>query len=422
VHFSLLTLFFIVVALVVTAAFFSSAEIGVMSLNRYRLRHLVKQKHRAATRIDQLLKHPDRLLSVILIGNTLCNVVASMAATLIGEKLYGETGALVATGILTIVILLFSEMIPKIYAALRAQKVAFACSLPLAGLQWIARPLIVTISWLANSVLRLLGVSVDHVHKDELTGEELRFVVHEAGALLPIEHKGMLISLLDLEQARVEEIMVPKAEIIGIDLEQPWHKILEQIETTQHTRLPLYHRTIDNLLGLVHLRSILHLVLGGRLDKEKLIKIAEAPYYIPQATPLNNQILNFQKMKRRSCFVVNEYGDLQGLVTMEDILEEVVGEFTTDIADMSQDVTAQTDGSYIIDGSITLRHLQRVLHWQLPALGPRTLSGVIIEYLGYIPPADCCLKIANFCIEVLKVSDNTIRSVAMKIDNPKKSS
>ena len=415
-HFSLPILFSIVGALVVTAAFFASAEIGVMSLNRYRLRHLVKQKHRAATRIDKLLKYPDRLLSVILIGNTLCNVVASMAATLIGEHLYGQPGALVATGILTLVILLFSEMIPKVYAALHAQKVAFACSLPLTGLQWIARPAIMTISWLANGVLRLFGVSIEQVHKDELTGEELRFVVHEAGVLLPIEHKGMLISLLDLEQARVEEIMVPKAEIIGIDLEQPWHKILEEIETTQHTRLPLYRHTIDNLVGIVHLRSILHLVLGGRFDKEKLIKIADAPYYIPQATPLNSQILNFQKMKRRSCFVVNEYGDLQGLVTMEDILEEVVGEFTTDIANMSQDVTAQKDGSYIVDGSITLRHLNRVLHWQLPALGPRTLSGLIIEYLGYIPPAECCLKIANFRIEVLKVSDNTIRTVAMKID------
>ena len=305
-------------------------------------------------------------------------------------------------------------MIPKIYAALYAQKVAFSASIPLTILQWIFRPLIDVISFLAKGSLKLFGVSMDQTHKDTLSGDELRFVVNEAGALLPVEHKGMLLSLLDLQEALVEEIMVPKAEIIGIDLEDPWPRIIELIETTQHTRLPLYRHSVDNLIGMVHLRSLLHLLLAGRLDKDTLVKISEPPYFIPQATPLNIQLLNFQKMKRRICFVVNEYGDLQGLVTMEDILEEVVGEFTTDIADMSQDVTLQADGSYIIDGSITLRHLTRLLHWTLPDLGPRTLSGLIIEYLGYIPPAECCLKIASFQIEILKVSDNMIRTVIMR--------
>lgn len=417
---SLTFLFSIVIFLVIVAAFFSSAEIGVMSLNRYRLRHLVKKKHKAATRVNQLLSHPDRLLSVILIGNTLCSIVASMAATLIGQELYGEPGVLIATGILTMVILIFSEMIPKIYAALHPQQVAFNCSLLLTLLQWIFSPIVSVISWVANGVLRIFGVSMGQIHKDALSCEELRSVVHEAGSLLPIEHKGMLISLLDLEQARVEDIMVPKADIVGIDLEQPWHKVLEQLETTQHTRLPLYRHSIDNLEGMVHLRSVLHVMLEGRLDMDGLLKIAEIPYFIPQATTLNVQILNFQKMKRRSCFVVNEYGDLQGLVTMEDILEEVVGEFTTDIADLSKDITPQPDGSYIIDGGITLRNLHRMLNWSFPALGPRTLSGLIIEYLGYIPPAECCLRIAGFRIEILKISDNTIRSVAVvKSDNKK---
>lgn len=417
-HLSLSFLTSIVIALIVLAAFFAAAEIGVMSLNRYRLRHLVKQKHRAAMRIDQLLVHPDRLLSVVLIGNTFCNVIASMAATLLGTEIYGEVGALVATGLLTLAILIFSEMIPKIYAALHSQRVAFACALPLTVLQWIFGPIIVVISWLAKGILHCFGVPMVQMHKDILTGEELRSVVHEAGAYLPIEHKGMLLSLLDLEQERVEEIMVPKADMIGIDIEQPWNKILEQLETSQHTRLPLYRHRIDQLEGMIHLRSVLNLALSGRLDKEGLLKIADPPYYIPQATPLNVQILNFQKMKRRSCFVVNEYGDLQGLVTMEDILEEVVGEFTTDIADLSKDINRQEDGSYIVDGGVTLRYLGRMLNWQLPALGPRTLSGLIIEYLGYIPPAECCLKIANFHIEILKVSDNMIRSVSMKIAHP----
>ena len=304
-HFSIGILLTIVVSLVIISGFFSAAEIGVMSLNRYRLRHLVKQKNKAATRINQMLAHPDKLLSIVLIGNTLCNIIASMAVTLIGQSLYGEPGVLVATGILTMVILIFSEMIPKIYAALHPQRVAFISSFPLSLLQWLLAPLVSVISWVAKGMLRFVGVSFDQVHKDTLSGEELRSVVHEAGSLLPIEHKGMLISLLDLEQARVEDIMVPRAEIVGIDLEQPWLKVLEQLETTQHTRLPLYRNTIDQLEGMIHLRSVLNLVLEGRLDMDGLLKIAESPYYIPEATPLNVQILNFQKMKRRSCFVVN---------------------------------------------------------------------------------------------------------------------
>ncbi len=412
-QFSLSTLLCILLVLVLFSGFFSGAEIGMMSLNRYRLRYLVKKNHKQAMRVSQLLAHPDRLLGVVLIGNTLANIVASTVATLIGQRLYGDAGVAVATVLLTLVVLIFSEMTPKTLAALRPQSVAFACSLPLTILQAIFSPLVRLVSWVANGILQLFGISLDQAHKDVLSGEELRSVVHEAGSLLPIEHKSMLISLLDLEQARVEDILVPKADIVGIDLALPWHEVLEQLEMAQHTRLPLYRDTIDHLIGMVHLRNVLNLALEDRLDMDNLLKIADAPYYIPEGTALNVQILNFQKMKRRSCFVVDEYGDLQGLVTMEDILEEVVGEFTTDIATLSKDVTPQDDGSVIVDASITLRNLNRLLNWQLPSIGPRTLSGLIIEYLGYIPPADCCLMIENYQIEVLKVSDNMIKSVCM---------
>ena len=418
---SLSTLLVILLALVLASAFFSGAEIGMMSLNRYRLKHLVKKKNKKAIRVNQMLAHPDRVLSVVLIGNTLANIVSSMAATLIGQRLYGDAGVLVATALLTLIVLIFSEMTPKTYAALHPQKVAFMCSLPLKMLQLIFSPLVSLISWTANAILRLCNVSIDQAHRDTLSGDELRSVVHEAGSLLPIEHKSMLISLLDLEQARVEDIMVPKADIVGIDLEQPWHELLVQLEMAQHTRLPLYRDTIDNLVGMIHLRSVLNLALEEKLDMEGLLKIAEAPYYIPEATTLNVQILNFQKMKRRSCFVVDEYGDLQGLVTMEDILEEVVGEFTTDIAALSKDITPQNDGAVIVDASITLRNLNRLLNWHLPLIGPRTLSGLIVEYLGYIPPGDCCLMIENYQIEVLKVSDNTVKSVRiLKVSKKRK--
>lgn len=410
---SLSTLLCILVLLIVFSGFFSGAEIGMMSLNRYRLRHLVKKNNKQAVRVNRLLAHPDRLLSVVLIGNTLANIVASTVATLIGQRLYGDAGVALATVLLTLVVLIFSEMTPKTLAALHPQQVAFACSLPLKILQMLFAPLVYLISVTANGILRLFGVSFDPAQKDALTGEELRLVVHEAGSLLPIEHKSMLISLLDLEQARVEDILIPKSDIVGIDLDQPWHELLSQLEMAQHTRLPIYRGTIDNLIGMIHLRKVLNLALEERLDMESLLKIADAPYYIPEGTSLNVQILNFQKMKRRSCFVVDEYGDLQGLITMEDILEEVVGEFTTDIAALSKDITPQDDGAVIVDASITLRNLNRLLNWQLPSIGPRTLSGLIIEHLGYIPPAECCLMIENYQIEVLKVGDNTIKSARM---------
>ena len=385
-HPSISFLLLLVLFLVVLSGFFSASEIGMMSLNRYRLRHLVKKNNKQAIRVNQLLARPDRLLSVVLIGNTLANIIASMAGTLIGQHLYGDMGVLIATSLLTLVILVFSEMTPKTLAALYPQQVAFACSWPLKVLQLVFAPLVYLVSGVANGILRLLGFSLDSTQREALTGEELRSVVHEAGSLLPIEHRSMLISLLDLEQAHVEDIMVPKTDIVGIDLDQPWNKLLEQLETTQHTRLPIYKSSIDNLIGMIHLRNVLNLLLEDRLDMDGLLKIAESPYFIPEATPLNVQILNFQKMKRRSGFVVNEYGDMQGLVTMEDILEEIVGEFTTDIAALSKDITLQDNGSVIVDASITLRNLNRLLSWHLPLLGPRTLSGLIIEYLGYIPP------------------------------------
>jgi len=410
---SFLTLYCILLALIVFAAFFAAAEIGMMSLNRYRLRHLVKMKNTKAMRVSQMLAHPDRLLSVVLIGNTFCNIFASMAATLIGQRWYGDIGVAIATALLTLIILVVSEMTPKTLAAIYPQQVAFASAGLLWFLQWLLTPLVNFTSWVTKGILRVMGVSLDKTQKDALSGEELRLVVHESGGILPIEHKSMLISLLDLEKATVEDIMVPKADIVGIDLELPWYELLEQLELAQHTRLPLYRDSIDHLVGMIHIRNVLNLALENKLTLENLIKIADAPYYIPESTPLNVQILHFQKMKKRSCFVVDEYGYLQGLVTMEDILEEVVGEFTTDIADLSKDITPQDDGSVIVDASITLRNLNRLLSWHLPLLGPRTLSGLIIEYLGCIPPADCCLRIENYQIDILKVGDNTIKSVRM---------
>lgn len=415
--FHLFSLLMVLVLLVVVSGFFSGSEIGMMSLNRYRLRHLVKMHDKQAIRVHTLLQRPDRLLSVVLIGNTLANIVASTVATLIGQNLYGSLGVAVATSVLTLVILVFSEMMPKTLAALHPQKIAFAASLPLVILQTFMAPLVYITSLMSNALLRMFGVKLDHAQREALTGEELRSVVNEASVLMPVEHKGMLLGLLDLEQATVEDIMIPAADIVGIDLERSWQEILDLLETSQHTRLPLYHDSIDNLVGMVHVRDVLTLALDDCLNKETLMSLASAPYFTPAQTPLNIQILNFRKEKKRSCFVVDEYGDLKGLVTMEDILEEVVGEFTTNISAMGKDIIEQSDNSVIVDASITLRNLNRLLGWQLPALGPRTLSGLIIEHLGYIPPADCCLTIELFRIEILKVSDNMVKTVRMQKKN-----
>lgn len=385
----------------------------MMSINRYKLRYLVKKNNKQAIRVNQMLARPDRLLSVVLIGNTFANIISSSIATLIGQHYYGDAGVAIATVVLTVLVLVFAEMTPKTFAAIYPQQVAFASSFTLKILQWFFSPLVKLISFFSNGLLYLFGISINKIQKEALTGEELRSVVHEAGGLLPVEHKSMLISLLDLEQASVEDIMVPKSDIIGLDLDQPWFQLLEQLETAQHTRLPIYHGSIDNLVGMIHARNILNLALEDKLDMNSLLRSADVPYFIPEATPLNVQILNFRKMKRRSCFVVDEYGDILGLVTMEDILEEIVGEFTTDIAALSRDIMPQEDGSVIVDASITLRHLNRMMSWSLPSIGPRTLSGLIIEYLGYIPPADLCLTIDNYQIEILRVSDNTIKNVKM---------
>lgn len=414
------SLLLLLVFLIVLSAFFSGSEIGMMSINRYKLKHLVKKDNKQAIRVNQMLARPDKLLSVVLIGNTLANIVGSTIATLIGQHFYGDLGVAIATVLLTVIILVFAEMTPKTFAAIYPQQVAFACSLPLKVMQGILAPLVYIISFASNAILRIFGISIDRIQKEALTGEELRSVVHEAGGLLPVEHKSMLISLLDLEQATVEDIMVPKSDIVGIDLDQPWQQMLEQLETAQHTRLPIYRGSIDRLEGMIHVRDVLNLALEDNLDMDSFLKAADAPYFIPEATPLNVQILNFRKMKRRSCFVVDEYGDILGLVTMEDILEEIVGEFTTDIAAFSRDITHEKGGSVIIDAGVTLRHLNRMMSWNLPLIGPRTLSGLIIEHLGYIPPADSCLMIDNYRIEILRISDNTIRSVRMVKINKKR--
>lgn len=384
-----------------------------MSLNRYRLRHLVKNGHVQAKRVRDMLDRPDYLLSVVLIGNTLANIVASTIATLLGQRFYGEWGVVWATSLLTLVILVVAEMAPKTLAALYPERIALAVSWLLKLIQTLFSPLVWFVTKVSNMGLAFFGVFPQDGTKDVLSREELQTVLLEASGILPHEHKRMLIRLLDLEHATVEDIMIPKADLVGIDLNESWHTVLNQLKTSQHTRLPLFRGNIEHLEGVVHVRSILHLALDETLTLEHLLSVADEPYFIPESTTLNIQILHFRALKTRSAFAVDEYGELQGLVTLEDILEEIVGEFTTDMSTLSKDIIPFEDSVYLIDGGTTLRDVNRALAWDLPLTGPKTLSGLIIETLGTIPPPGCCLKMGGYGVEVMKVQDNLIKSVKM---------
>lgn len=408
---SINTLLLSLFVLIVLSAFFSSSEIGMMALNRYRLRHMALKKIRGAVRVKRLLDRTDRLLSVILIGNTFANILASALMTIICVRLFGDVGVAIGTIGLTFVILIFAEIAPKTVAALYPERVAFLASVPLSLLQRLFAPLV----WLANGItrvlLRLCRIDVNPKKSEHLSGEELRMVVHEAGTLIPSEHRKMLLSIFDLEKVTVEDIMVPRSEISGIDLSDDWDDILEQLENSQYTRLPIYEESIDKVKGVVHLRSVLNLLADNKLNKESLLSIAESCHFIPEATPLNTQLLNFRKEKTRIGFVVDEYGDIDGLATMEDILEEIVGEFTTDVADVIKEVYPQSDGSVIVDASISIRDLNRSMQWKLPTSGPKTLNGLIIEYLEFIPASSVGLKIENYPMEVIQTSPHRIKTV-----------
>ena len=384
----------------------------MMSLNRYRLKHLAKAGHPAAKRASNLLDRPDRLIGLILLGNNFVNILASSIATIIALRLYGEAGIAIATGLLTLVILIFAEVTPKTLAALHPERIAFPAAFVYVPLTKLLYPFVWVISIIANNLLKLLGVKEQDTAMQQLSREELRTVVNEAGALIPQRHQQMLLGILDLEKVTVEDIMIPRNEIIGIDLnEDDWDTILDQLTTTQHTRLPLYRGDINHIVGIVHVRNTLHKLTAGELSVDTLIELAREPYYIPETTTLNRQLLNFQRQKRRIGLVVDEYGDIHGLVTLEDILEEIVGEFTTDASMTSPDVHAQDDGSYLVTGSVNIRELNRTMNWKLPTKGPKTLNGLILEYLESIPSPGTALLINDYPIEIVQTAENTVKVV-----------
>ena len=401
------------VILLLLSAFFSSSETGMMAINRYRLRHLARKGNRSAKRTSALLERPDRLIGVILIGNNFVNILASALATIIAVRLWGDSGIAIATLGLTFVVLIFGEVTPKTVAAMYPEKVAFPASLVLVPLLKLLYPVVVLVNWICSLLMYPFGIRPGQESEDQLTSEELRTLVNESGLRLPTKRRGMLLGILDLEKVRVDDIMVPRNEISGIDIEEDLEEIIRQLKECQHTRVPVYRGDINNVIGMLHMRRIARLLSLKELNKAILLQETDEPYFIPESTALHTQLFNFQKARERTALVVDEYGDIMGLATLEDILEEIVGDFTTDVSDNSQEITPQGDGSYIIDGSASIRDVNRALGWHLPTEDARTINGLITEAMEAIPDASVCWKIGNCRFEILQVQDNCIKSVRM---------
>ena len=402
--------------LLLLSAFFSGSETALMTLNRYRLRHLAAAGHPGAKLAERLLQKPDRLIGLILLGNNFVNILASSLATIIAIRLGGEGAIPVAAGLLTLVVLIFSEVAPKTLAALNPERLAFPASWVYTPLLRALFPLVWLVNLMANAVLRLFGIYADEAEGAALSREELRTVVNEAGAMIPKRHQKMLLNILDLEKVTVDDIMVPRSELDGIDLDNPIDVILEQLEQTPYTRVLAFRGSIDHVAGFLHSRRVMQAQLDGELTRETLEGLIRQPYYIPKGTPLNRQLLNFQRNRRRTALVVDEYGDVQGLVTMADLLEEIVGEFATDPADAIADVQPQDDGSFLVDGGANLRDLVRTMHWELPTDGPKTLNGLIVEHLESIPETGTSLMIAGYPIEVVQIQDNAVKTARIRPD------
>ena len=402
--------------LIILSAFFSGSETGLMTLNRYRLRHLARARHPAAIRAQKLLERPDRLIGLILLGNNFVNILASTLTAVIAVRLIGEAGLVIGAALLTLVILIFAEVTPKTLAALHPERVAFPAAFIYGPLLWLMYPFVWVVNSIANALLKVIGVRPEESAADALSQEELRTVVLEAGAMIPKRHQDMLLNILDLEKVTVEDIMIPRKEVTGINLEDDWNTIVRQITSSQYTRLPVFRDSIENVVGFIHLRKVLPLLKRNRLDKQTLESLIREPLFVPENTPLNRQLLNFQRERRRVGLVVDEYGDIQGLVTLEDILEEVVGEFTTDPLTSSRDYIPEEDGSFLVSGTTNVRDLNRALEMELPTNGPKTLNGLVLEYLEDIPEPGTSVLLAGYPIDIVQTKGNLVKTLRVHAD------
>lgn len=400
----------------VLSALFSGSETGLMSLNRYRLKHKANSGHRGAIKAQRLLEKPDRLLGVILLGNNFVNIFASSIATIIALRLMGEAGIAIAAGLLTLGILIFSEVAPKTLAALYPEKIAFPMAYILEPLLKVFSPIVWFVNMFANGFLRLFGVHVNRAQPDHsLSHEELQTLIDESTGKLPQQYRDMLTSILRLESVSVEDVMIPKQEIYGIDVDQPFDEFLKDLQRSPYTRVPLYRGTLDDdLVGILNLRRALPVLMKDEISLKDIIKLTRPAYYVPETTPLNTQLANFNKNKRRMALIVDEYGELQGMLTLEDLLEEIVGKLSTDArAKSAETVAIHADGSMTVDAGEFIRDLNKEYFLELPTDGPKTLNGLIQEHLETLPNIGTCIRIGDYSLEVMEVSQNAIDTVRL---------
>lgn len=385
-----------------------------MSLDRYKLKHLRKTS-RGARRAHKLLKRPDRLIGLILIGNNLVNILASSITTVICLRLFGDAGIAIGTFVLTMVILVFAEVTPKTIAALHPEVIAFPAATILKPLLYIMYPFVWMINVVTNGMLKWAGFDPEKAGEQGLSSEELRTVVAESGHIIPKRHQKMLMNILELGDVRVDDIMIPRNELFAIDIDDDDDTILQQLTSCSYTRIPVYRGEINEVVGLLHMRNAIGCIDEEGLNRKVLLEKIREPYFVPEGASLQTQLLHFQKEQRRMALVVDEYGDLMGAVTLEDILEEIVGEFTSNVSDFNNEIFKQNDGSYIVDGAINVRELNKALDWELPTDGPKTLSGLIIEHLEAFPKVNTGLRIDNYGIVVQKLAGKTIQRARINV-------
>lgn len=420
-HISTGTLFATLAILLLTSAFFSASETAMMAINRYRLRHAAESGVRGAVRAQALLNQTDKLLGVILLGNNLVNSAAATLSAVLAIRLFGdgEMVLFVATLLLTFLILVFSEVTPKVMGASLPERIAYPASFLLGPLLKLAYPAVWFVNLFVQGILRLLRIKPPEPgHGVSLGLEELRTIVLESSGRLPREHHRILMNLMDLQGLTVDDVMTPRSQIEMIDIEDPPELVRQQIATSHHTRLVVVEGSVDHLLGVLHIRRVLHALAGEVLDPETLRENLEDPYFVPAGTALFTQLHNFQKSRRRLALVVDEYGELEGLVTLEDLLEEIVGEFTTqapaDVGYLRQD----TDGSWLVEGSVALRQLNRKLGLDFPLDGPKTLNGLLLEQFEDIPEAGVSLKLGDIPVEIVQTQGRAVKIARIHIPAP----
>jgi Mg2+/Co2+ transporter CorB len=405
--------------MLILSALFSSSETGMMAINKYRLKHKANEGNKGAIKVLKLLESPDRLLGVILLGNNFVNIFASSIATVIAIELMGEAGIALAAGLLTLTVLIFSEVAPKTLAALYPERVAYPAAYILEPLLKILSPIIWFVNFFANSILAIFGIKVKDQTNDEhsLSHEELATLIKEATGKLPKQYRSMLTGIMQLERTSVEDVMIPKQDIYGIDVNLSIEKITKLIIKSPFTRIPVYRSSIDDeLIGIINLKRILGVISNGELSLKDIVKLARPGYFIPETTTLNTQLNNFNHNKRKMGLIVDEYGNLQGLLTMEDLLEEIVGNLNTDTRTKSTiDAYREKEGSILSDATEFIRDINRTFEVELPTNGPKTLNGLIQETMETLPNLGTCIKIDNYCLEVTKISKHQIEQVKITI-------